>query len=175
MDKHLITLRRGELERERDRLNERLATITLELSDLDVAERVFDRLTGAKRGTVSNGDEPTPQGVAKAAGHEGMTVREMIKAALMDARQRGLPGIAPKEARAYMVSVYGRDVGQQVNTTLHRMLTVLKEVNKDEATGLYSLPLKEKPVDDTTVESPSTGLFDNPEAKGREAGPGGGA
>lgn len=174
MDGNIIKIRRGEVEREIANLNDRVQTLKSELSELDIAEKVLNRLTGASGGSSGEANQREASGFASESPQERPTVRQMIMASLMDARDRGAPGLAPRQMRDFISKVYGVDVGQQVNTNASRMLHELKEIEKDEKTGLFSLPSKEKPSDTTTVESPSEGLFRNPEAQGREAGPGGG-
>ena len=163
MDTRFIEKRREEIATEMAELKGRMKDLQTELDELAVTERVINRFAG----------KPTPQ-VEEKAEKPGTkpTVRQMIKAALMDARQRGLPGLLPKEIRAFIQNTYGQEIGQQINTTASRMWHDLKEIEKDETTGSFYLP-KEKPADDVTVESPSTGLDHNPE-HGREAGQGGG-
>ena len=163
METRFIENRREEIANEMAELKGRMKDLQMELDELAVVERVINRLTGkpataAPQKTEKPGTKPT--------------VRQMIKAALMDARQRGLPGLAPKEIRAFIQDTYGQEIGQQINTTASRMWHDLKEIEKDETTGAFYLP-KEKPADDATVESPSTGLDHNPEHD-REAGQGGG-
>lgn len=162
METRIIENRREEIANEMTELKGRLKALQLELDELDVAERVINRLSG---NPVSHGPEKTEKPGTKP------TVRQMIKAALMDARQRGLPGLAPKDIRTFIQNTYGQQVGQQINTTASRMWHDLKEIGKDEATGAFFLP-KEKPADDTTVESPPAGSDRNQEP-GREAGQGG--
>lgn len=163
METRIIEKRRDEIATEMTELKGRLRDLQLELDELDVVERVINRLTGKPLGAAT---ERVDQQVAKP------TVRQMIKAALMDARQRGLPGLLPKEIRVWIHKTYGQEIGQQINTTASRMWHDLHEIEKDDATGAFYLP-KEKPADDATLESPSTGLDSNPE-HGREAGQGGG-
>ncbi len=174
MDGNLIKIRRAKVDGEISLLKERIAKLTSELAELDIAERVINRLSGmsADPDGQASGREPAKAYEAKASG--SMTVRQMVTAALMDARQKGEPGLTPSQVREFIRTTYAAEIGQQINTNLHRMYNDLKEIAKDEATGLYSLPSKENPADDVTVESPSAGLFDT-QAQGREAGPGGGA
>jgi hypothetical protein len=143
--------------------------ISTEISELDIAERVWERLSVQAGSAFSrqNNVSTAPKRTKK----EKLTVRQMINAALMDARQRNLPGLLPKEIRSYIQATYEQDIGQQINTTASRMWHDLKEIEKDEESGLYRLP-KEKPVDAVPGEVTSTGLFDQPSAQGREAGRG---
>lgn len=72
-----------------------------------------------------------------------MTIRQMVKEALMDARQRGLRGITPKEIREYISREFGRDIGQQANTTASRMWRDIGEIDKHED-GLFYLPDRDR-------------------------------
>ncbi|MBY3044833.1 hypothetical protein [Rhizobium leguminosarum] len=163
METRFIENRREEIANEMAELKGRLKDLQMELDELAVVERVINRLTG----------KPTSDVSSKVGKHSSKpTVRQMIKAALMDARQRGLPGLAPKEIRAFIQNTYGQEIGQQINTTASRMWHDLREIEKDETTGAFFLP-KEKPADEVTVESPSTGFDDN-SVHGGEARRGGG-
>ena len=145
MDGNLIKIRRGEVEHEISLLKQQMDALTAELGELDIAERVFGRLTGAERPPAREDDER--DATASSSGDQAAprpTVRQMILEALMDARQRGVEGLAPKQMREYIARVYGVDIGQQVNTNASRMLHELKEIEKDEITGLFSLPSKDK-------------------------------
>ncbi|MGR8922302.1 hypothetical protein ACU8MB_00890 [Rhizobium leguminosarum] len=164
MDTNLIDKRRSEIEAEMKDLNERLTALKLEMGELDIAARVIGRLSGTEISKQVRGEDRS--GTA-------LTVRQMIKAALREARQRGLPGMRPNNIRAFVKKTYGLDIGQQINTTASRMWRDLREIEKDEPSGLFYLP-KEKPVDDASLETPSTGSDGNPEP-GHEGGRGGDA
>lgn len=159
----LITNRRAEIERELAGLNDQIKGLQAEMAELAVVEKVFARLSGKA--------EPERARRPEAQSEKVLTVREMIKAALMDARQRKLSGLLPKDIRAFIHNTYGAEIGQQINTTASRMWHTLKEIEKDEETGMFSLP-NEKPADDATVESPSAG-FESNDQHDREAGQGG--
>ncbi|HWU64220.1 MAG TPA: hypothetical protein VN112_19565 [Ensifer sp.] len=175
MDVHTIQIRREEVERELARLNERVSSLSTELEELIIAEKVLERLSGAKRNSSSSANERHAPQAAKKAKGKLPTVREMIKEALMDASQRNVEGLTPNEIRQYIKNVHGVEIKQQINTTASRMYHDLKEIGKNEEKGIFMIPVNKKPADDTTVESPSTGYLDNLLAKGREAVPGGGA
>jgi hypothetical protein len=175
MESELITSRENELRAKQTRLQEQMLGIERELAELEVAKAVLARLSGKKQ--VSPVVAAPPAKKSTRAGQKkpgGLpTIKEMVLAALMDARQRNAPGLAPKDIRNFASSRYNFEMGSSANTVPSRMWRDEKIIRKDTETGLFSLPSKEKPADDTTVESPSTGLFSNL-AKGREAGPGGG-
>ena len=176
MDIHTIQERRDELKKKLALLTERFemqsSEISTEIGELEIAEKVWERLSGAKRNSTVTPTERHVSAATKRPKKGKLTVRQMISAALMDARQRNLPGLLPKEIRGYIQTTYELDIGQQINTTASRMWHDLKEIEKDEKSGLYRLP-KEKPVDAVPGEVTSTGLFDQPSAQGRQAGPGG--
>ncbi len=92
----------------------------------------------------------------------------------MEARQKGIPGLAPKEIREYVQKVHKRTIGAPINTVASRMWRELGQLDKCEETGLFSIPDKEKPAGVNLFEpiSPAGSLFQP--AKGREAVPGGG-
>jgi hypothetical protein len=164
MNMSLIEKRRSEIEAELKELNERISALKMEMGELDIAARVIGRLTGTEVAKDVRGEDKSGS---------ALTIRQMIKAALMDARQRGLPGMRPQEIRAFIKLTYRQDVRQQINTTASRMWHDWKEIEKDEASGRFYLP-KEKPVDDASLETPSTGSDSNPEPD-REGGRGGDA
>lgn len=161
MNLELIEKRRSEIEAEMKELNGRLADLRSEIGELEVAARVISRLTGVEMSKEARSDESS------------LTIRQMIKAALRDARQIGLPGMRPDAIRKFIKRTYGITIGQQINTTASRMWREWHEIEKDELRGLFYLP-KEKPVDDTSLETPSTGSDGNPEPD-REGGRGGDA
>ncbi|MEO9615677.1 MAG: hypothetical protein ABJG86_03500 [Nitratireductor sp.] len=172
MNENLIEIRRSEIEAEIARLQERIKGLAAERNELDIAERVLARLSGAKQNPSQSNIEPKPSLGADDAPKRPLTVRQMIMAALMDARQKGLPGRTPKQIREYVEATYERKIGQQINTTASRMWHDLKEIEKDIESGLFRLPLNETPVDEKPGQVPSTGLYNDP-VQGRSAGPGG--
>lgn len=169
MDVGLILKRREAIERQVEGLMSEVAVLRSELEELNIAERVMLRLAG-----VPEDSSELPPKLHGIEAGQVLTIREMIKSALMDARQRGMPGRTPDQIRKFISATFHRDLGQQINTTASRMWRDVKEIHKDETTGLFSMPEKEKPVDEKSLAGTSTGLFSNP-AEGREAGPGGGA
>lgn len=143
MDSAIIKNRRREVAQEVERLQSRLAELNAELSELEIAERVIDRLSGGQRDSVSQGNEPQPQKPSR-QNETSMTIRQMVMEALMDARQRGLRGLAPKDIREYISREFGKDIGQQVNTTASRMWRDIGEISKHEDGGLFYLPDRER-------------------------------
>ncbi|MBA5777171.1 hypothetical protein H2509_08535 [Stappia sp. F7233] len=159
MDTNLVKIRRTEVEREVERLKGLLAELTAELNELEITERTLERLSGVERRSSGEVDQSPPPPSKEINPKKSPTVRSMIKEALMDAHQRGLPGLPPKDIRAYIAKVYGRVLGQQINTTTSRMWRDIGELEKDEQAGLFRLPKKDRTGGDMfadTVTSPST-------------------
>ncbi|HTV70179.1 MAG TPA: hypothetical protein VMF90_16755 [Rhizobiaceae bacterium] len=172
MDANVIKIRRGEVDRHIERLKAELDALTAELRELEIAERVFNRLTGAERNTSGKVAESKPSPPKPAVTKKGvMTVRQMVFEALMDARQRGLPGRTPNEIREYLLAHHKMKIGQPINTTASRMWRDLKEINKDEA-GRFSLPEKESAADLLSVGDGPAAVV--PNVPSRDAQQGGG-
>ncbi len=159
MDVHTIQIRREEVERELARLNERVSSLSTELEELNIAEKVLERLSGAKRNSSSSANERHAPQAAKKAKGKHPTVREMIKGALMDANQRNVEGLTPNEIRQYIKKVYGVEIKQQINTTASRMYHDLKEIGKNEEKGIFMIPVKEKSPDSTSTNNESGDVF----------------
>jgi hypothetical protein len=173
MNIHLITLRRQEIEQEIARLNSRLSEMDGELKDLAIAERVFDRLSGAAGNSsrASNESKPTP--FPRANPNAAMSLRDLIIGAVTDAKKNGIVGLKPREIQKRILQVYGVDkAANVVNTRTWRLWNEDKALNKSEG-GVYSLPSKEIPADDVTVEGPSAGESETSSEHGREADRGG--
>ncbi|MFC3723420.1 hypothetical protein [Neoaquamicrobium sediminum] len=175
MNIDLITIREAELKAELTRLRESIDAVEKELDELTIAKGVFLRLTGKAKAPASTSAPkrakfPRP---AQKKPEELPTIRNLVFEALMDARQRGLPGLAPRQIREYVAQRYNYEMGSSANTVPSRMWRTEKAIQKDTETGLFSLPSKEKPADENSLAGTSAGLFEAP-AKGREAGPGGG-
>ena len=164
MDMQLIKSRRDEVEREIQKLQAQLEEYSIELKELEITLKTLNRLSEKEeqKGTMHY----------RIAPKELPTIRSMIKEALMHARQLGVEGYLPKEIREYILKTYGREIGQQVNTTASRMWRDLKEIQKDETTGRFSLPQKNRVDGDMFGDNTIDPSSNNPE-QGREAGPGG--
>lgn len=143
MENDLIRIRRMEVEREKKALSERLASLDEELHNLDITERTLASLSGAGRHSAGEKFKSNAETDGKTTAPEGLTVRQMVKEALMDARNRGLPGLAPKNIRKYIKDVHGRDIKQQANTVPWKMWHEYKEIEKNIDTGLFYMPSKE--------------------------------
>lgn len=173
MNFDLIKQRRDEVSRELERLRELTSALTTELDELDIAARVIVRLSSESSEDHSEKSELESASRAYEGVGANVTVRQMVTEALMDARQRGVPGLAPKHIREYIQRHYGRDIGQQANTTASRMWRDIGEILKDEKTGLFSLPFKEKPASERSGQDAPAGLFSD-QQQSREAETGGG-
>ena len=176
MEIDVITEREEELKAKRARVAESLDAIDKELEELAVAKNVMQRLSGkkaapssppkARRKRVKTETQKKPEGLP--------TIRELVLEALMDARQRGLPGLAPKGIREYVAKAHQYEMGSTANTVPSRMWRDEKSILKDTETGLFSLPLKDEAGDDLLGRTTSPASDHQPGAQGREAGPGGG-
>ncbi|NRC53270.1 hypothetical protein [Neoaquamicrobium sediminum] len=99
MNIDLITIREAELKAELTRLRESIDAVEKELDELTIAKGVFLRLTGKAKAPASTSAPkrakfPRP---AQKKPEELPTIRNLVFEALMDARQRGLPGLAPRQ------------------------------------------------------------------------------
>ncbi len=170
METNLINRRREEVSQEITRLQKQLAEMEKELVELDTAERVISRLSGAERGAPGAADEhesETPSGEKP----EGIpTMPQMITEALtFYCRVQGRA--KPRDVRDWIKRKYWRDVkGETVSSILWRMW---KRGDLEKIGTQYRLPLKEETADeDPSKETSTASLF--PSAQGREAVPGGG-
>jgi hypothetical protein len=174
MNTHIITHRRQEVEQEIVRLKSRLSEMEGELSDLSIAERVFERLSGASGNSPRAANEPKPTQVVSPSSNEAMTMRQLIEGALLHAKKQGRSGLKPSEIKDWIFTVYGVNKATTVvNTRTWRLWKEDGTLIKTDA-GVYSLRTEEIPADEMTVEGPSAGESKPPSAEGREAGPGGG-
>ncbi|MEN3150903.1 hypothetical protein ABCW43_26710 [Neorhizobium sp. IRAMC:178] len=179
MENELITIREAELKAKLARLQESIAAIEQELSELEIAKGVLARLSIKKPAAVvatALTSAAPRSGAAKISQKkpEGLpSIKNLVLEALMDARQRGAAGMAPKDIREFVSTRYSYEMGSSANTVPSRMWRDEKLIDKNTETGLFSLPEKEKPVDVPGKEVSSTGLISNPEQV-RRAGPGGG-
>ncbi len=170
METNLINRRREEVSQEITRLQKQLAEMEKELVELDTAERVISRLSGAERGTPGAADEHEPE-TPPVGKPEGIpTMPEMITEALTAAGP-GI-GVRPKQIRNWIARTYWSGVrGENVSSILWRMW---KRGELGKGGGHYRLPLKEETVDASPNKETSTASLFQPDAQGREAGPGGG-
>lgn len=118
----------------------------------------------------------TPESPAKEKASSSRAPRGSVRQAVMAMLNDRIS--APTGEIVNQVHKYAGGIeisGTSASNELQRQKGKIYDQNSDGDWYLIAATSgKEKPVDDTTVESPSTGLFLIP-AQGREAGPGGGA
>lgn len=172
MDTNLIQIRRREVDAEITRLEARLADMRNELADLDTAERVLSRLSGAKRSETRPADKPKPTVVPPETSYEP-PLTEKIFTVLTEAYRRGLKGLEPSGIYDAIIAKDWTASKDAVRTTTWRLWNE-DRLAKVPDTRLYSVLEKEKATDLLSSQEQS-GAFDQNPAQGREAGPGGGA
>ncbi|WP_210179784.1 hypothetical protein, partial [Rhizobium bangladeshense] len=108
---------------------------------------------------------------AKQRGKKGRTMPQMILSVLNDAQRQFKVGLKPKDIHREIASSEDPNVNvARVNSVAWRMWK-RGEIERDEQSR-YSLPKTDNAVDPLSSQDRPTAL--EPEAKGREAGPGGG-
>lgn len=121
-----------------------LSAMQQELVELDTAERVFARLSGAERHTAGPADEPKPQ---EAPQSDAPRVRlpsmpNMILSVMQDSYRQGLKGLSPKEMGERIGEKFSHSPrGDAVSSIAWRMWK-RGQLRKDEDSPLYSLPEK---------------------------------
>ena len=142
MDTKIIANRRVELEALREGLSAKLDACMQEMNELDIAEKVINRLSPASEQLEPKRTYHRPKRPIKASGSaaKSPSVREVIKEALMDARQRGVAGLTPQGIRDYAKKTYKKELGPMANTVASRMWREAKEIEKDVEAGLFMLP-----------------------------------
>lgn len=172
-DSQLITRRRQELESLVSQLKSDLADAQQELGDLDTAERVLARLSGAERPSSGEEDEQQPQGALGKKPKGLPTMPKMIEAVLSDALVDGKRGLTPREARSLIAERFWPDVKtENVNAIMWRM-EQRGQLEKGEDAE-YRLPdMKSASGGRVPQDTPEADIFSN-QSRGREAGPGGG-
>ena len=172
MDTTLIKNRRQEVEAEINRLKQTLSEYEAELAELDTVERVLERLSGAKRGAPSAADKPQPTIIPPETSYEP-PLTEKIVTVLTEAYRRGLKGLEPAGIYDAIIAKGWTATKDGVRTTTWRLWNE-KRLDKIAGTSSYSILGNEKPAGETSAKDTPTGLFNQPEQQGREAGPGGG-
>jgi hypothetical protein len=181
-DLSLIFIRFQEVEQEIARLKDRLADMESERGELETAGRVVARLSGAGWPPAGSGNE-SKQEEASGAKPEGLPpVTEMILQIMEDEYRRTLGGVEPKNVARAIAEKWWPDVkGTYVSTTMWRMAQPKDgRLHKDNDSPVYTLPGKpympSPQINKSEKEVLANDFSDllEPEAKGREAGPGGG-
>ncbi|WP_370319528.1 hypothetical protein [Oricola sp.] len=171
MQPNLLTNRRLEIEKELDRLKQAIAAYEEELGEIETAERIIARYSGAERYTPSASNQPEAPKDAGASAATQPFVPEMIRIVLGEAYRRGLPGLEPAQMYDAMIAK-GWTVNKDTIRTRSWRMWKDKKLDKPEDSAVYSLP-KDKPAGGESGDETPAGLMSNPE-HGREAGQGGG-
>lgn len=174
-DLHKITIRRGEVAAEIKRLQDEIAACHEELSDLDTAARVVARLSGAKWTPASAADAKSPPNTRTLETNATLTMPQMIKASLRDAREKNLAGLEPREITAWIAKTYQPDVkGEYVSAIVWRLWKRGDVMKPDDTRALYSLPEKIEASDDLISRSTSLASDVNPKQDHESGQEGGG-
>lgn len=175
---NVLEIRRQHITAEVERLRKALASYETELAEIEAAEQVIARYTGAERGEVGTITKPFAailSATAYANSHSAdaqPTVTGMILHVLKAADRQGRKGLEPAEAFD-AITERGWSVNKDTLRAAMWKMARKGKLKKVGDTSMYALPDEEKPAGDTSVEDTPTGLFNNPE-HGREAGQGGG-
>jgi hypothetical protein len=136
----LITNRRLEVEAAIARLLKEIDLYKVELAELQTAERVLNRLSGANGAVVSAQDKPAAAATAIPVSPH-LTMPQMIVQILAEAQfQEGRIGLTPKEINSRVEKKFGiSGKAEQVSSICWRMFDRgnLKKPDKDRA--VYSL------------------------------------
>lgn len=173
MDKNLITNRRREVEAEIERLKISISEFEAELAELDTAERVMARLSGAKWVAPSKANQQEPTIVPPTISKGEPPLTEKIIAVVSEAHRRGLKGLEPKDVYdAIIAKGWSADVAAVRSTTWRIWKHGGRLSKPDPDSPLYTVPEREKATDLLSRREQSE-AFDQPE-QSREAGSGGG-
>lgn len=168
----LILNRRREVEQEIGRLKTRLSDMQTELVELETAERVFARLSGAKRPQTGKADEQKPAEAPKLSTGQPikMSVPQKIQHVLAEAYRQGLPHLEPKDiAKRVNEKWPGTGKSENIGAIVWRMWKAKRLVKADRDLAMYALPFipgNEKPADLLSEEEQSAGLSDQPARAG---------
>jgi hypothetical protein len=168
MDHNLITLRRREIEQRMAQIKSDLVVYEKELVELDIAERVWARLSGAVRAETRPADQsatPPFRGILA----KKLTLPEMIEAVVREEQETTshFDGWEPKEIGKQIEKKFSVEVsGPAVGSITWRMWK-RGQLVKVDGTAAYRLPDKKKPADllSPTGEQ-SAGLSDQPARDG---------
>ncbi|MER8650292.1 hypothetical protein [Mesorhizobium sp. M0586] len=173
---NLISLRRREIEQRMAQLKSDLSVYEKELVELDTAERVFARLSGAERPAAGEANQ-----LAAANVHgfltKKLTVPEMILSVLHDEQDMAshFEGIEPKEiARLIEKKFLGRQIRSEAVSSICWRMRKREQLVKSSEGPFYSLPGKEKPADLLSPGGEQSAGLSETGAQGGEARPGGG-
>ncbi|MER9892258.1 hypothetical protein NKJ40_09140 [Mesorhizobium sp. M0119] len=145
-----------------------MAVFEKELIELEIAERVLARLSGAERVEARPANQPT------AAPFKGilakkLTLPEMIEAVVREKQETSshFDGWEPKEIGKQIERKYSVDPGGAAVSSITWRMWKRGQLEKVEGTSAYRLPDKQKPADllSPTGEQPA-GLSDQPARDG---------
>lgn len=175
---NVLKIRRQHITAEVERLRKALAGYEAELAEIEAAERVIARYTGAERREAGPITEPFTAVLSATPRRSGVSpdaqpsVPDMVVHVLMAADRQGRKGLEPAEAYEAILD-YGWSVNKDTLRAAMWKMAGRGKLKKVGDTSTYALPDEEKPADAKPEEVSSAGLFSNPE-HGREAGQGGG-
>lgn len=170
MEHNLITTRRREVEQEIARLRILIAEAETELADLATAERVLARLSGAKRGPVSEVNKPQQTRLPiEDTSADTLPLTQKIMQVVQEGYRRGLAGMEPREiADAIEAKGWGKVDRGYVRTRTWRMMDEGK-LAKIPGTSRYTMPPEggeKKPADQASEGEQSAGSSDQPARAG---------
>ena len=163
MDTNLITHRRREVEAEITRLKTQITELETELTELETAERVFARLTGAKRPETGTPYKPKPSSVSRQAANEP-PLTEKIVMVLAEAHRRGLKGMEPAGIFDAIIEKGWSATKDNVRATTWRFWRDGR-LSKVADTALYSVPEKETTADLLSPTGEQPAAVSEPEAQ----------
>ena len=179
----LISNRRRELAEENKRLAAVIAANGVELTELDMAEKVIVCLTGASRDRpVTTDAKPAAHAVVKHTRpiqkskpakrtYGKRPLADVIMEIVKESAALGVARMEPKEAlELARVRWKPNAEPQAISTTFWRLMKQ-GALEKDDGTSFYRLPKKEL-ADDTRPAGETSSAI--PPAQGREGVPGGG-
>ena len=175
---NLIRARRRELQEDTERHRMAISANTAEMAELDIAEKVILRLSGASSAYF---DEPPLPSYFPAFDGEPRKKRargvnpltDVILQIVQEKHDAGIVGMEPRDALSRARELWKPDVeGTLVSTTFWRLMK-LGKLEKVEGTSIYRLPQMKEPTDFAPEEA-SMGSHSETRAEGREAAPGGG-
>lgn len=139
----LIATHRREIEAEITRLRKDILRLENDLRELDIAEKVLGRISGAtvspKQETVEEAARRIVADMPHAPKPEGIpTMPDMIAASLKDARKRGLAGLEPKGMADFISAKWWPNVPSEAVGPIAWRMWKRGELTKNE--GLYALP-----------------------------------
>lgn len=149
--KNLIAIRRREIENEITRLLARVEALRGELPELEVAERVWARLSdeGAgnqERETLAEAAATRAEAVVAATKPPGTpTIPDMITTALMEALRKGVIGLEPRDMARYIANRWWPNVPSVAISPIAWRMWKRNDLEKDGP--IYKLPRNAETAD----------------------------